>query len=147
MKPPAPFKVVDTLKIARKYFAFTSNRLNDLGIYLGLGEKIPTHGLDLWKRCEKGDKKAWEEMVKYNKRDVVLLKDVYLRLLPYMRRHPNLSVLKGDISCPRCGSIHLHHRGIAVTAARKYRRFQCQNCGGWGRDAKSEAQPSTTRQI
>lgn len=33
------FKSIDTLKVARKYFRFNSNRLNYLGQFLGVGQK------------------------------------------------------------------------------------------------------------
>jgi len=39
LTPPSPFKSIDTLKIARRCFKFTSNRLDDLGNYLGVGRK------------------------------------------------------------------------------------------------------------
>ena len=42
--PPSPFKSVDTLKIARKYFKMDSNKLDDLGAMLKVGRKLPTYG-------------------------------------------------------------------------------------------------------
>lgn len=41
LRPPSPYKIVDTLKIARQNFRFPSNKLDDLGEYLGLGRKMP----------------------------------------------------------------------------------------------------------
>ncbi len=63
--PPSPYKTIDTLKIARKYFKFDSNRLNDLGELLGLGRKVETGGFTLWEKCINGDLKAWNKMEKY----------------------------------------------------------------------------------
>jgi DNA polymerase elongation subunit (family B) len=37
MPPPSPYRTVDTLKIAKKYFRFDSNKLDDLGRCLGVG--------------------------------------------------------------------------------------------------------------
>ena len=71
--PPSPFASVDTLKVARRHFAFSSNRLNDLGVHLGLGEKVDTGGFELWEGCMKGVKKCWALMKKYNLQDVDLL--------------------------------------------------------------------------
>jgi len=51
LTPPSPVKVIDTLREAKKHFAFTSNRLNDLGEFLGVGKKIKTGGFELWKKC------------------------------------------------------------------------------------------------
>ena len=42
LAPLPPIRTIDTLKVARKYFRFTSNRLDYLGAYLGVGRKIPT---------------------------------------------------------------------------------------------------------
>ena len=65
--PPTPdYHKIDTLKVARKYFAFTSNRLNDLGQFLGVGEKVKHPGFEMWEGCERGEKKWWDLMTKYN---------------------------------------------------------------------------------
>lgn len=71
---------IDTLKVARRNFALTSNRLNGLAELLGLGKKIDTGGYELWKSIKKNDPKAWKLMAKYNKHDVKLLEQVYLKL-------------------------------------------------------------------
>src|ERR1019366_3081154 len=49
--PPATYKTIDTLKIARRHFKFGSNKLNDLGVTLGLGKKLPHTGAHLWFGC------------------------------------------------------------------------------------------------
>jgi DNA polymerase elongation subunit (family B) len=132
LTPPAPYKSVDTLKVARKYFKFNSNRLNDLADYLGLGHKIQTGGFELWKACMRGEKKAWDLMIKYNKQDVVLLEKVYFKLRPWMMTHPNINALSGKPeSCANCGSGNLQKRGFAVVGKNKKQRYQCQDCGVW----------------
>ena len=86
-------------------------------------------------------------MKKYNKMDLILLEKVYLRLLPFVKTHPNLSsILEGTI-CSRCGSNHLQSRGEERTLAGVYKRFQCQSCGGWGRFTQKERTLTTTRNI
>jgi hypothetical protein len=132
MKPPSPSKTVDTLTVARTYFNLDSNRLNDVGQYLGIGGKIAHTGFDLWERCMRGDLKAWALMKRYNKRDVVLLEQVYLALRPYMKRHPSLTIYDHAVDkCPNCLGGPLHRRGEMVALSRKYQRFQCQACGHW----------------
>lgn len=139
MKPPSPYKVIDTLKVARKYFYFTSNKLTDLGKYLKVGEKIDTGGFKLWKNCMNGDKKSWEIMIKYNKHDIILLEDVYLKLRPYIMQHPNLGTLIDSerAVCPKCSSCNIQYRGHTYTSSKKYRRFICSDCGGWSREVTS----------
>jgi hypothetical protein len=128
--PPAPFKTVDTLTAARKYFRFGNNGLDKLCGRLGIGEKTKDRHHDLWPLCLEGDRVAWAQMAEYNKRDVELLEGLYLTLRPYMTTHPNAW---GD-GCPRCGGADLQSRGTARTNAGVYRRFQCQDCGAWSRE-------------
>lgn len=130
IKPPAPYKTVDTKKAAKRVARFNSNRLDDLGRYFGEGRKIKTT-FELWQGCIEGDPKAWKKMLHYNKQDVLLLEKVYKRLLPYITNHPNHGLWVVDDVCPKCGSDKLQSRGTSRTATRLYRRLQCQSCGGW----------------
>jgi len=74
---PIPFKPIDTLSLARKTFSFSSNKLDYICQVLGLPAKSEHSGYDLWLRCLKGDKSALQEMVAYNRNDVVITEDVY----------------------------------------------------------------------
>lgn len=132
IKPPSPYKVIDTKVVAKRHFRFVSNKLDDLGDYLHLGRKIQTGGMNLWFDCMKGDKKAWAKMLKYNKQDVILLEKVYLCLRPYMDNHPNYNVLLNrPSSCPNCGGRTLNTRGWNITRVARSRRYQCSDCGAW----------------
>lgn len=75
------YKTVDTLKIARADHKFPSNRLDDLGDYLGVGRKIKTDK-QLWVDavCNK-DSEALSKMIEYCEQDVFLLEDVYNELM------------------------------------------------------------------
>ncbi len=131
LKPPTPYKTVDTKKVAKQKFRFTSNKLDELGRYFGLGRKRPTTGFVLWKGCMSGDMKSWRMMKKYNLQDIKLLEKLYYLFLPYITNHPNVN--KGEFACPKCGSQKVQKRGFSFTLARKKQRFQCQSeqCGGW----------------
>lgn len=132
MKPPSPYKMIDTLKVARSTFMFTSNKLGDLGEYLKCGAKMDTGGFDLWIDCMDGKRSAWRKMVKYCKQDVVLLEKVYLTLRPYIRNHPNQNVYNGTVKCcPKCGSANIIKRGSYMTMTGEKDRFSCNDCGGW----------------
>ena len=130
LPPPEPFRTVDTLKVARRYFKFDSNRLDALGDYLELGRKIQTGGIELWLEVIAGDKQAWRKMERYNRQDVALLEKVYLKLRPFMNNHPNLSIFNG-YSCPICGGKDLQRRGFSISTTGKRQRMQCTDCGGW----------------
>jgi hypothetical protein len=136
--PPAPYKVVDTLIEARKNFRFGSNSLEFLAQYLGCTpkqshKKFP--GFELWKECLAGNDEAWAELQAYNIQDVLTLEEVYLKLRPWMTRHPNIGVYSEETVpvCPRCGGNHIHYRGFYRTNISKFQRFVCRDCGSWGR--------------
>lgn len=136
LPPPSPYKTIDTWKVAKRHFNFISNKLNDLGTYLGYGEKIST-SFGLWQGCMNGDKKSWAQMIKYNKRDVELLEKIYLHFRPWITNHTNLGSREESAVCPKCGSPKLQSRGYAINISTRYQRFQCQNCGGWSRGTKN----------
>ena len=139
MKPPSPYKMVDTLRVARQHFAFTSNRLADLGKFLKLGTKVQTGGMKLWVDCMLGKQKAWDKMLKYCDRDVVLLEKIYKKLLPYITNHPNIGTYLDENAkcCPNCGSKNLQKRGTAYTSVASYQRYRCNGCGAWSRGTKN----------
>lgn len=131
-KPLPPKKTVDTLKIAKKYFKFNSNKLSELAKYLGIGVKTETGGFKLWEDCMKNKPSAWKLMVKYNKQDVVLLKKVYKKMLPWIENHPHLARLINVYGkCPNCLSERLMKRGFELIGKKLVQRYQCQGCGAW----------------
>jgi len=133
LPPPSPYKTVDTLKVA-KNFGFISRKLHDLGKHLGYGGKRTHTGWDMWKKCMDGDIKAWRNMIEYNKRDVVLLEKIYLHFLPYIKNHPNVSVMMGlPDRCPNCGSHDLMKQGTDYTQTGRVQQYQCQKCKKWCR--------------
>mgnify|MGYP001601343803 CR=1 FL=1 len=128
LKPPSPYKTIDTLKIARNKFRFNSNKLNDLGKYLNLGEKVDTGGFKLWLGCLEGSPISWKKMVQYNKRDVELLEKVYLVLMPW----GTTSISTDGFKCPSCGSQRVQRRGWGIVGRMfKKQRYQCVSCGRW----------------
>lgn len=131
LKPPTPFKSIDTLKIAKRHFQFTSNKLGDLAKHFGLGQKLNTGGFELWRGCMIGDKKSWKKMVEYNKQDVVLLEKLYRLFQPWAVAHPNLNIYGEKNDCPGCGSPRMWRRGFDVTRVSKCQKYQCQDCGRW----------------
>lgn len=133
LEPPAPYKQIDTKLVARRYFNFTSNKLDDLGEYLGVGKKIDTGGYELWKGCMAGDKKAWAKMRRYNKQDVVLLEKVYLKLRPWIQNHPAVGISDGrPASCDNCGSIKMHKHTKKTFAKTGWKQqYKCYDCGAY----------------
>lgn len=144
LPPLPPIPSIDTLKVAKSRLLLSSNKLDYLGRYLGLGKKIPTRN-ELWLRVLQGDKAAIREMVTYNKQDVVLLEKVFLKLRPYCANHLNRQLFDPSNKCPRCGSAHFQSRGTHKAISRTYQRFQCQDCLGWFRGVKPVVNKLSTR--
>jgi RNase_H superfamily len=133
LPPPSPYKTIDTLKIAKKHFAFDSNKLDSLGAYLGVGRKIAHTGYrNLWLQCMAGDPVAWAKMRRYNERDVQLLERVYMRLRPWAStpsQHPNLTLWTRDAGCPICQCKKIESKGWRYAPTGRRRRFLCHGCG------------------
>lgn len=137
--PPTTFyHQIDTKKVAAKEFGFSSNKLGALAKNFGLGQKIHTE-FELWAECMKGNPDALEEMRVYNVHDVELLEKVYLRLRPYIKAHPNVTLYSdgNPNRCPSCGGEHLYKEDFYYTSVGKFQVFRCQDCGALSRDRKA----------
>jgi DNA polymerase elongation subunit (family B) len=129
--PIPKVKSVDTLKQARKHFRLTSNRLDYIAKFLGVGGKIKTDNA-LWLRVLAGEKKAVDEMVYYNRGDVELEEKIYNILVPYMDSGVNRGLIdEYNKVCPRCTSPSVSRRGYFYTTTGKYQRYKCASCHGW----------------
>lgn len=131
MIAPSSYKTVDTLKIARSRFKFTSNRLDGLGRFLKVGRKLEHSGMQLWVDVLDKVAKAQKLMLQYNIQDVLLLERVYNKLRGWDNRHPNLSMFTNEDrpTCAVCGSDHIHKKGFYYTNSMAYPRYKCAECG------------------
>src|SRR5258706_102053 len=122
--------------MGKKVFGFSSNKLDYLAKFLGVGEKIETE-YQLWLDVMNGSKTALATMVKYNKHDVVINEKVYDKMLPFLRNHPHMGAMSGkdkNCSCPNCGSTNVKKNGIKYTAAGvKKQEIQCNDCRHFAR--------------
>jgi DNA polymerase elongation subunit (family B)/predicted RNA-binding Zn-ribbon protein involved in translation (DUF1610 family) len=133
LKPLPKKKMSDTYKTAKREFNFTSNRLDYIAAFLGLETKMETPK-GLWLDVLKGSRDAVKTMVKYNKQDIVVSEQVYLKLRPYDTTPVNASVGSETTVCPKCGGKHVQKQGTMTLSTGKYQKYQCQDCGGWFRD-------------
>ena len=144
MQPPSPHKDIDLMVQAKRHFSFISNRMAEVAKVLDRKGKAETGGGDLWRRLRysKGED-LWEAratMSDYNIRDVELTEELYKLMLPWCSGINVAAYLDGGKVgpfCPACASDNVQYRGVAITSTRTYRRFQCNECGKWGREAKS----------
>lgn len=141
-QPPSSFKHIDTLKLAKKYFGFTSNKLEYMADKLNVKYKKLKHskfpGFDLWKECLAGNIKAWKEMEKYNKHDVLSLEELYSKLIPWDNTI-NFNVYHDtkETYCT-CGNTFFVKNGYAYNSSGKYQRYCCSDCGSEIRSKKNE---------
>jgi len=145
--PPAPYKQIDLLKVVREKFRFPSNKLDYVSQTLQIGEKVRHEGFELWVKCMARDVTAWKNMKKYNIHDVVLLEQLYTRLMPWITNHPNRSAYAEKPVCTNCGASDAFKRGYAITRQSKYQRYQCRSCGGWFRSSKAIAKTTGERMV
>ena len=136
--PYVPVHIVDPYETAKSVFRFSSNKMDNLATQLGLQNKIKTD-FSLWKRCMGGETKALNEMLEYNKQDVVVLEEIYCRMLPWIKNHPNISnYLENKISCVKCGSENLVKLNrFFYTPSGRYELYRCKSCGAIFRGKKN----------
>jgi len=131
---------VDTLKVSRETFGWSYNRLDALGQKFGIGKKSDME-IEDWIQCGLGSQEHITKMFEYCKRDVApLLEDVYLIMLPWMDKHPNLGLYTdhdGDV-CPKCESSDLKWGLEYSTPSARWNGFRCQSCGAIGRGKGKE---------
>lgn len=124
---PPEYKSIDTLKESRKGFNFPSNRLDAICRYLGIGEKIKTTEelwMNIWRHKSS---KAMAEMIRYCKKDVLILEEYFNILNEYIK--PKIRVSNNRCECPDCGSDHLIKRGYYNTSGgNTIVKLQCQSC-------------------
>ncbi len=134
LQPPSTFRNIDTLVLAKRHFAFTSNKLEFLSSANPnktttklKSKKFP--GFLLWKECLLGNLEAWQEMERYNKRDVIALEELYKWLAPW-DNSINFSLYNDStkVVC-KCGSTDFTKRGYFYTNAGKFQRYKCNKCG------------------
>jgi len=137
---PSSFLMIDTLVHARKSFAFHSNKLDFLAQRLGVGKKVSHAGFDMWAKCLEGDKESLDKMSEYNDGDILINEEVYLKLRPFIRPHPNLSLFldTDDMVCPSCESDRLKYVSDYSTYANTYSEYRCSHCGNRCRTNKAQ---------
>ena len=136
LKPPSPYYIIDPCEVARKNFNFSSNKLDALAGYFGIPHKMDTD-FTLWDKSVRGDEEALSYMSNYCNKDVLILEEVYLRLRPYIKGHPNIgNFIESTIpTCATCGSSTVEEiKGrYYVTPAGKYKIYRCKECGAISR--------------
>jgi uncharacterized protein YprB with RNaseH-like and TPR domain len=146
LPPTRPFRIIDTLKIVKENFAFSSNKLDNLLIQFGLDRKLKTE-FKLWKDCMNGDSESLKKMSEYNDMDVITLEQAFIKLKPWVKNFPHYALynnIEDNHICPTCGSKSLLEDGSYTTVANKYKLYRCGSCGSISRNRKAEKIKLTT---
>ena len=141
MPPPSPYRVIDTLLIAKQKFALPFNSLAYLAEFLDVEQKIDTGGVDLWIQCDQGSQEALDKMNEYCMGDIVTLRGVYNRLIGWSNDGVNLALYSDHgASCPHCSSddVSVIQGKYSHTVARKYQAYRCNGCGAVLRSNRKE---------
>lgn len=99
--PHSPVRTIDTLKIAKQEFKFTSNKLAYLTNLLCKVSKKSDHakfaGFSLWKEFVRGNPEAIKAMREYNQADVTSLEELYLILAPWSTKAPQFELYEDEV--------------------------------------------------
>lgn len=138
MRPPSPYRHLDTYRIAKRVGDFTSNSLEYLTDKLNTRYKKLKHGkfpgMSLWKECIKGNNKAWDEMKRYNINDTLCTEELYTKLRAWVpSTMPNVHYVQNiAVSCRVCGeSDRMRRKGIEMRQKGPIQKYQCQKCGAY----------------
>src|SRR5690606_14170778 len=146
MSPPKPYNSIDLFKQNKGRFDFPSRTLDYLPQVSGVGNKAETGGFDLWLRCMAGEAEAWQTMEDYNRQDVALTEQVYLKMQPWLTNIPRLGMFTGDaFSCPNCGGTDLTWDGYTHAFVQSYMAYKCNDCGAWARGSTPKGEKLATR--
>ena len=123
--------IEDSLRQLRKYFYLPSYKLDYLANLL-MGDRKNKMACQSWVDVVEGkDHKAFEKMIRYCKKDVVLMEGVFNKTSAFLKPITNAALIVGNgrFDCPRCGSGETVSYGVRRTLARAYQRRQCSRCG------------------
>ena len=129
LSPIAKKQTIDTLKIARRYFSFTSNKLDFIAKFLGIEGKYKSKKFDqseLWMACYNQDQEAWKENKIYNEQDILVTEQVFNKLKTY-DHSLNFQAYIQTIICV-CGCKEFYKDGTAYTKTGIFQRYRCTDC-------------------
>lgn len=134
LPPPSSYRHIDTKLIAKKYFSFTSNKLEYMTHKFNKKYKKLKHakfsGFELWSECLKGNMQAWAEMEKYNRYDVLALEELYLNTLRAWDKSINFNVFSESFNTRcTCGSCEFKDKGFKFSNTGKFQKSVCKECG------------------
>lgn len=138
LPPVRPYRIIDTLKIAKRHYRFERNTLDWVARSLGCSRKLEHKnfpGMSIWIEMLHGNDEAWAENKDYNKMDVIVTEEIYEKMKPFTKPHASLVVGSGSTMkrCVTCGSTKLKPAGYAYTNVSKFQQYECEDCHSFSR--------------
>lgn len=131
-KPYSPVRIIDTLEICKKEFAFTSNKLMYVTNLLCKSSKKSDHakfaGHVLWQEFIKGNPEAVKEMREYNLLDVDSLEELYELIAPWSSTLPVFELYNEDMNLNEWEPEGYHYSNLG-----KYMRYKHKTTGQYRR--------------
>ena len=143
------YNIIDTLAISRRNFKLPSHSQDFLTKYLHLPEKFDTD-ITLWHGCEEGNEDDLKYMFKYCKQDVFGNEELYLKLRPWIKSHPNVAIYgeMRDRECPHCESLNIVKVDKPYrTPVNSYQSYRCNDCGALSHSRVSSISPEQRKNI
>ncbi|HNC40302.1 MAG TPA: ribonuclease H-like domain-containing protein [Nitrosomonas sp.] len=147
---PSPYRHIDTLKIKKKHFGLTSNKLAYSTDYFNETYKKLDHGkfagMKLWIECLNRNPEAWAEMKEYNIYDVLSLEELYLNSLRHWDDTINFGTYTQKAGCcPNCGSEDLFEDKFNYSKTGAFQTYRCKNCGTISQSKINEIHQNTRK--
>jgi DNA polymerase elongation subunit (family B) len=130
LPPIGKRQTIDTLKIAKKYFAISSNKLDYIAKFLGIEGKRKSKKYsqqEMWNGCCEGILDCFKENEKYNKQDITVTEEVFDNLKKW-DENLNFQAYYGKKVCI-CGNDKYRKDGLRYSKQGAFQRFKCLECG------------------
>lgn len=132
MKPA--YRMIDTYKLCKKYFALPSYKLGEVAKYFSLTAKQDPGGLQTWIDIVIHRKQeALERMIQYCDGDVITLEQVYQKIRKYTEHKYQHAVKAGfdKFFCPECMTLPHWNKSYTTAAGtvQHYMRCKDKECG------------------
>lgn len=151
MKPPSPYRHLDTLKMSARVATFTSHSLEYVSDKVCVKYKKLKHkkfpGLTLWKECLAKNPAAWAEMKRYNVHDVLATEEFYNKIQAWDSSIDFNVYTDDEYKKCNCGSMNFIQRGYSFTSNGKFKRFVCRECGKWMASRQNLISPDDRRYL
>ena len=130
LAPLKPVPIIDTLKMARKSFKFSSNKLGELAKYLKCEVQKDDHskfsGITLFTEAMEGNLEAFESMEHYCKMDSIVTEAVFKKLARFDSTVNFQSNIQ-ELICS-CGGKEFFKNGFKYARAGAFQIWRCVSC-------------------